>query len=690
MNFSSNQIGLTQATVYDISAADLAGANSGQRPDLLAKTQAIYRAPDGKPYSANAARSQLVPASVPVTSETNTLTGESGLQAGNDFVRLPVLGLVVDDPTYAASNTSILQAAFNAAGEVSALNQGTVWINDTLLIGSNTTAVFSRKTMVKMASGVKKSIIKNKALTVPFSSATVSWTAGNTAVVTWVGNTQAIGSSVWLRGIPGTAQSQYSGVFRVIDKAGDTLTILLRRRPTAAPAGAFEVKAADEDIAVLGLNVDYNVQGNGGASGTDTLSCVFGGVARLKIDTITARNTSKYCVAVGAVASFSVKDLWSPQANSDGLKIYGPAFDGAVSGITGRFNDDACSVQPQEAAPYAQYDFAGGGDCLNISVENISAKSDNAALFVLYASQHQYADDITIDGIAGLSAAPMVKFYNGVGFTNCQVGTVRLRNVTWSGNVDQNVVAFDGTQSYLSLEIDGLNGETAGGLAGLTKPPIIVNSGFIANFSVNRVAYNFQSNIPAVEITGTAGLTNVDVGACTLVGSSTGTLLKISTTTGGVGQVNVESIKAGPIGSLVNVTSTVTSQPNIKVGNVDVNAFVLVDMAASGRVHLAGSSKFQCSTGVVKCSGTGTNIAIDSYGNRLASGNWLNKTGTPNITINATDFSADVTQVARTAGSSFYNTNAAAGTLGAAGRVLCDASGTANSWKLMTDTTKSY
>lgn len=66
MNFSSNQIGLTQATVYDISAADLAGANSGQRPDLLAKTQAIYRTPDSATYSANAARNQLVPVAVPL------------------------------------------------------------------------------------------------------------------------------------------------------------------------------------------------------------------------------------------------------------------------------------------------------------------------------------------------------------------------------------------------------------------------------------------------------------------------------------------------------------------------------------------------------------------------------------------------------------------------------------------------
>jgi hypothetical protein len=87
MNYSSNQIGLTQATVYDISAADLAGANSGQRPDLLAKTQAIFRTPDQKLYAANAARNQLVAAAVPVTMNTDPLTG-GGLKVNDVTIPL--------------------------------------------------------------------------------------------------------------------------------------------------------------------------------------------------------------------------------------------------------------------------------------------------------------------------------------------------------------------------------------------------------------------------------------------------------------------------------------------------------------------------------------------------------------------------------------------------------------------------
>lgn len=86
MNFSSNQIGLQSATVYDISAADLAGANSGQRPDLLAKVSAIFRTPDSKTYSVNADRTLLVAARLPVMAEVDAAGAVTGLTAGGQAV----------------------------------------------------------------------------------------------------------------------------------------------------------------------------------------------------------------------------------------------------------------------------------------------------------------------------------------------------------------------------------------------------------------------------------------------------------------------------------------------------------------------------------------------------------------------------------------------------------------------------
>ncbi|TPQ28945.1 hypothetical protein [Methylomonas koyamae] len=78
---------------------------------------------------------------------------------------------------------------------------------------------------------------------------------------------------------------------------------------------------------------------------------------------------------------------------------------------------------------------------------------------------------------------------------------------------------------------------------------------------------------------------------------------------------------------------------------------------------------------------TGGNEGTGAQG--VGTGNVFNLIG------NCADLQFDITQVARLNGSIFYNTNAAAGTLGQAGLVA--GSGTAaNSWKLLTDTTKAY
>ena len=51
MSEFNNPATKTATTTFDISYAELAGANLGQRPDLLAREQGIYRTPDGKLYS---------------------------------------------------------------------------------------------------------------------------------------------------------------------------------------------------------------------------------------------------------------------------------------------------------------------------------------------------------------------------------------------------------------------------------------------------------------------------------------------------------------------------------------------------------------------------------------------------------------------------------------------------------------
>ena len=75
------QAARTAGRTFNISLAELAGANAGQRNDLLALNQAVYRVPDGTLYTSTG--SQLVLAQgLPVMAGTNPLTGGIGFSCG--------------------------------------------------------------------------------------------------------------------------------------------------------------------------------------------------------------------------------------------------------------------------------------------------------------------------------------------------------------------------------------------------------------------------------------------------------------------------------------------------------------------------------------------------------------------------------------------------------------------------------
>lgn len=76
-------------------------------------------------------------------------------------------------------------------------------------------------------------------------------------------------------------------------------------------------------------------------------------------------------------------------------------------------------------------------------------------------------------------------------------------------------------------------------------------------------------------------------------------------------------------------------------------------------------------------------------GNRLPNQTIAGAGRTWNFIGNCSDLRVDVTLIARVDGTIIYNTNAAAGTLGVAGLVICQGTA-ANSWKLMSDPTKTF
>ena len=612
MIFSSTQIGLTQATVYDISAADLAGANSGQRPDLLAKTQAIFRTPDGKTYSANAARNQLVAAAVPVTVATDPLTGgNASLITPTGSVRIPLLLSADDTAAAAQNNAAIIQAAFDAGGYYVLQCNGIAQISTQIIARGNTNIDFA---------GVElkaRTAIGSLIVTSPYIDAgvtvTVAWSAGTTATVTWAAHGFTAGQHVWLNRAD---QAQFCGVFRVESVTdANTFVVQLMRLPTTTATGTITGRRAIENLTITSLIANYNAGTNTG-TGNNLHALVLAGVWNLKVDGVFGKSTQKYLVCSGALSKYTFRNIGGAVLNSDALKVYGPAFGGIIEGIyASKSGDDFVSFQTREPSAYVAYDFCHG-DVLGATVRGLTGTSQTGA-FLLYASPYGVIDGISIDN----SMESM-----GTSVPHCRLETLYTSGTCEIGNVAFTSAATEDQQTLISL------GNSANALIvrNLTLiSPIARSAAFTARV-INLAGSNVNASINVIG--GYAiGLDNlVNCGANTgrisvsLVGTRLGS--------------NYTSFRAGSAGFL------------------DVNLSGVVFENNFGTQFLSAPA----GSGILRISSQGTvNINGGAVTYSMGAGSSLRLGGNCDLPLDGSLLDAAVANHA--AGAGFYNTNAAFG-----------------------------
>lgn len=598
---------------------------------------------------------------------------------------LKVLSLTSNAASDAASNTSRIQALLNAGGDLAIIGSGDIYINNTLVISGRTKLSVPSDLKLKQLSGTNKKLLTNAAVNAAFATVAVSWMAGVSASVAWTAHGLSKGDMVWLRGVAGTAQSQYSGVFQVTAITdANNFVVRLRRRPTAAPAGTFECKRCDVDITIEGGIWDYNVAENSAATGLETMGMVFGAVHGLNLSNFEGRNCRKYVVCLGAVSDFRLIGMHSPSTGSDGVKVYGPAFDGVVDGLTGYFNDDVCSIQPQEAAPYAQYDFTGGGDTINVVMRNINALSENASLAVLYGATNQFADNILIENIAGKSSSSAVRLTNGSGFNGCLIGQVDVKNIEWQDDRNGALITVSGSQSFRALNIAGILSDPAIAMPSFTSEIIFVGSGVSGHmFRVSGIRTFLGVGATALTLSA-AGFSEIVFENNSIMGSSSGTAISITGAGAGARKLDFRNNRIASISQGIVVASTAAATSHFIFEANDANcSSALVNPSVACKISLRDNRLSTMGNGVVRASGA-VAISVFSDGNSLESGSWLTISGGSLVSVFGNDFQADVTAIQRTNGSFLFNTNAAAGTLAAVGRVTCQGTA-ANSWRLLGD-----
>lgn len=335
----------------------------------------------------------------------------------------------------ASSNSTILQKALDIGGDirVTSTSGGVVWINNTLLVGSDTTLIVSDNIEIKMVAGTVGNMLTTKAYIASTTSVSITWVAGDIFATLTYGTAHGLTllDKVWLKG---NTDSAFIGVFD-IKTVTNTLNIVIQlHRLPAATGGTNVVVKANKNITVSGGGWNYNYSGgNAGATAPGLHTMIFAGVYNLEVSKIKGYDTAKFLVNVGACTKVVVDSIVGYNLLSDLLKIYGPVFNVDVRSLSGMMGDDIVSVQTREPTAFATYRWTYG-DCIGIKITSLGGSSNSGAM-LFYPSTNEVMDGIVVDGYAGTmtSSTYHVRFDNNETGTTATIGSVILNSPVFRG-----------------------------------------------------------------------------------------------------------------------------------------------------------------------------------------------------------------------------------------------------------------
>jgi len=594
-------------------------------------------------------------------------------------VLLRSVPLDVSGPSAGVRNSAAINAALAGGGVVELVGLGVAYYSAKHVIQSNTHLRIPSGLTVRATDGSNCNFLKAKMFEDAPTTVTLTWAAGRACTVNWTAHGKSIGDAVWLRG---AAQSHYRGVFIVESVTNaNAFVVGLKRTPTTAATGTIYAVQANQNVrlTVDGL-IDANWENNQGSEGVDRLVCVLGG-DNIHVDKFTGMDGYKYLLAFGAVRNFSARNFTSIRTHSDGIKVYGPAFDGEIRGVRGFMQDDALSLQPREPSAYTQYEFTlGGGDILGVKAFDIQPQATTASAFIIYASDTEIIDDSGIDG--GACSATQIPFRLHGGYASSIVGNVWFRGLE---RIDLTNPAFKTTGLTLTAERVDVD-VTSYGVGVATGSPVETGSAFTAKQVNIKLSATGAAGGNTILLAGTIDQVNVQASV-----SNTGSSGRAVVLSGGIKNLNMTSSTITGGECAVFVTSSQTVSPKVTLTNSRIDCTMGVRIEEAGtEAHVSGNQCAGMGSGFIRVSGVSASVT-DGGGNTVPAGNYLRRVGgTEAVSITGAGAQVDVTTITRTAGSVVYNTNAAAGTLAAAGLVACDVTGAAGSWKLLTNPALNY
>lgn len=480
--------------------------------------------------------------------------------------------------------------------------------------------------------------------------------------------------------------------------------------------------AADGNISIIGagvIDMQYGAQPFEASNDWHDHAVIMRRVRAPRVD-IGARAVRKYCVMM--------QDVWKPHVmaldahtGSDGVHVYGPAWDPLIENVTGTYGDDPAVFQPVDGYMYPQYmlgtGFDLGGDFHGGTMRNIRPRhSHNTAAAVIYpngnlgggadAIIYRMRGQVLIDG-AGIETpdggnGPDFQGWDAVGVGNGYVSvagridSLVARNIYGSTRInnDGGGVSLDlGSVTLESLGGDLFYGDGCGA---------DLNHAKIDQLNIVRARHSPANGGGLVTLQGS----NLEIGAInfceTQAGNphSTGTCYLLQTNgSPTVGEINFDNIRLGANGQAIGpgmfantpaITFTGGGGDGYKVlieqdnntRSLDINIFGFKSKAPTvGMFNFYGAS-----------AGKTANVRLRVAGLVQDGSVFANMDGAIFSVFNPDgSMPVNIAKLARTpAQTAVHNGAEVAGAIVAGNLAVCDTTGAAGSWKQLTDMAKSF
>ncbi len=559
---------------------------------------------------------------------------------------------------------------------------GTYQLNATVKIKDSTDLECAPGVTIQRI-GDEFNLLETEKYSATAATATLTWSSGYSVTMTWTNHGRAVGDPV---SVEGTTQSYFNGVFLVESvPTANTLTYKTVRLPLTGPTGTTKVRVANKNIKIFGCTFDANYPTYSGTS-LNQSALVIGHAYNVRLTDIITLNAQQYGVNAGAVRDLVVTNITANTAK-DIIKVYGPAYGTKVDGVYGIAADDMVSFQTKEAPAFSAYIWTFG-DVIGARASNIYATTGatNGNVAAAYFSTDEYMDQVHFDGLYGNTAPGTGRLLTTEGILSTDVvGLITARNL--GGHGAEAVHIQTGTYARVVIENMTANGESTNASMVVVASDATVYQLNLKGYSTPQFnAWNAGNALQPCIIFGIARVVTLeDMMARQLVSAQF--LRLITLVTGStVNQIDIINPYVETSDDIVAIQTGVLGTPHISITGGYLDALGgIYSNGSNFRASFNHVKLLSMSEGVVSSDGTPT-ITVDGTGNELSGGSaaWVHVyTGTPVINFKTFDVQDDVgaTYVARATGNYMYNTNAARGTLGAAGPVVSQGTG-AGSWHL--------